>query len=182
MDKPLHQRRSIRFKEYDYSSEGLYFVTICCQDKICRFGKIVEGEMYLNDAGKIARDGWLDITIRFPCVILHEYIIMPNHIHSIIEISPTVGVTLAVTRNNDNVNRVGASPTPTLGDIIGAYKSITANACLKLYNARNETMGRLWQRNYYEHIIRHTRSYENIARYIYDNPANWENDDYFMNE
>lgn len=83
----LPNRRSIRLKAYDYSQEGLYFLTLCCQDRICRFGKVVNGKMILNERGKIAEVCWLQIPEHFPNVILHEYVIMPNHIHGIIEIA-----------------------------------------------------------------------------------------------
>jgi len=82
----IHNRRSIRLKGYDYSQAGLYFITICCQDRICRYGNVVDGEMKLNDAGRIANECWLNIPEHFPNVILHEHIIMPNHIHGIIEL------------------------------------------------------------------------------------------------
>ena len=77
------------------------------------------------------------------------------------------------------VQGAGASPAPTVGDIICAYESIVANECLNIYKYRNETMGKLWQRNYYEHIIRNEESYANIANYILNNPANWTIDTYF---
>jgi REP element-mobilizing transposase RayT len=81
----IHYRRSIRLPEYDYSQEGLYFVTICCQDKICRFGKIMDGEIVLNDMGKIIKTEWDNLSKKYPDVELHEDVIMPNHFHAIIE-------------------------------------------------------------------------------------------------
>jgi REP element-mobilizing transposase RayT len=87
----IHHRRSIRLKGYDYSQEGLYFITICCHDRICRFRKIESDEMILNDLGKIAQQCWLEIPQHFPHTILHEYVLMPNHIHGIIELTDTVG-------------------------------------------------------------------------------------------
>ena len=98
----IHHRRSIRLKGYDYSQAGLYFITICVQDRKCLFGEIagVENsepsnlqphqEMILNDAGKIADECWLEIPKHFPNVILHEHIVMPNHVHGIIELKRTV--------------------------------------------------------------------------------------------
>jgi REP element-mobilizing transposase RayT len=82
----IHHRNSIRLKNYDYSKTGFYFVTVCCQDKICRFGKIENDEMVLNDVGKIAYSEWMKLPARFPNVLLHEFIVMPNHFHGIIEI------------------------------------------------------------------------------------------------
>ena len=84
--KGLPKRKSIRLKGYDYSQAGLYFITICCKDRALLFGAVIDGEMVLNDAGKIANACWLDIPNHFPNSILHEYVIMPNHIHGIIEL------------------------------------------------------------------------------------------------
>src|SRR5690554_3448795 len=82
----IHHRRSIRLKGYDYSRAGLYFITICCQDRAHLFGRIVNGVMKLNDAGNVASQCWSDIPVHFPNAILHEYVIMPNHIHGIVEL------------------------------------------------------------------------------------------------
>ena len=82
----IHNRRSLRLKGYDYTQNGLYFITICCQDRVHWFGYAVNGEMKLNEIGQIARQCWLQIPVHFPHVSLHEYIIMPNHIHGIVEI------------------------------------------------------------------------------------------------
>jgi putative transposase len=88
----MHNRRSIRLKGYDYSQPGLYFITICCQDKICRFGKIENGEMILNEFGKIAHDEWEKTPQIRPNVPLGEFVIMPNHIHGIIHLDNRRGV------------------------------------------------------------------------------------------
>ncbi|MEJ7684428.1 MAG: transposase [Segetibacter sp.] len=199
-------------------------MTICCQDRKCRFGKIVAGEMVLNDFGIIAYDQWLTLTERFTTIELDVFQIMPNHMHGIIIINEsTVGATLAVApdvQNNhnnragtspeyavatDDVNdldikagaghvvagkEAGASPAPTvanetnatIGGIVGAYKSLVANACLNLFKIKNETMGKLWQRNYYEHIIRNEKSYQTISDYIVNNPDKWIDDKFFIHE
>ena len=90
----IHNRRSIRLKGYDYSQAGLYFITACVQNRECLFGKIIDGGMILNDAGKMVDTQWLALSTRFSNISLHEYIIMPNHFHAILEI--TVGSTLVV--------------------------------------------------------------------------------------
>jgi putative transposase len=82
----IHHRRSIRLKGYDYSQAGLYFITICCQDRAQLFGGIINGVMKLNDAGDVARRCWTDIPDHFPNAVLHQYVIMPNHIHGIVEL------------------------------------------------------------------------------------------------
>lgn len=82
----VHHRKSIRLKGYDYSKEGLYFITLCCQGRECLFGEIIDGEIILNDAGKISNECWLAIPEHFPNALLHEHIILPNHMHGIIEL------------------------------------------------------------------------------------------------
>ncbi len=184
----LHHRNSIRMKGYDYSHAGLYFITICCQDRIHRFGYIENDEMVLNEYGKIAYEEWTNLTTRFHFFESDVFQIMPNHIHGIIVLN-NVGATLAVAQTGQPQGlpqrqpqglpqQVGASPAPTIGNIVGAYKSIVANACLDIYKSKNEIMGKFWQRNYWEHIIRNEKSYRTISDYIINNPRKW-NDDKF---
>lgn len=82
----IHHRRSIGLKGYDYSRQGLYFITICCDKRRCLFGEITKGQMVLNEAGKFTNECWKEIPGHFPNAVLHEYIIMPNHVHGIIEL------------------------------------------------------------------------------------------------
>ncbi|ASB50634.1 transposase [Alkalitalea saponilacus] len=194
---PKHHRRSIRLKGYDYSQAGLYFITICCQDRICRFGHIETGKMYLNELGLVAYNEWAKLPQRFPSFELDVFQIMPNHIHGIIVLNEfPVGAGFTPAQNNhvtpaqnnhvtpaqnamENMAihiRATARVVPTVSDIVGAYKSLVANGCLKLFKKNNDTMGKLWQRNYHEHIIRNEQSYMNISNYIITNPANWDND------
>ena len=192
----IHHRRSIRLKGYDYSKAGMYFVTICCQNRQCIFGEIENGEMALNNFGKIASDEWVKLSEQYPNVLLDVFQIMPNHIHGIITLGD-VGATLAVALNENAIAQnniagtnqwAGASPAPTrdvqttkntIGNIVGAYKSLVANKCLEIFKSKNEYMGKLWQRNYWEHIIRDEESYQRIANYIINNPINWKNDKFF---
>ena len=189
-----HHRRSIRLKGYDYSQAGLYFITICVQDRKCLFGNIVNGEMILNDAGKMADNEWVKIPERFTNVQLHEYIVMPNHFHAIMEI---VGATLVVAQNNESVIRdnesvddeqgqpqgiaqnnesvddeqgqpQGIAPTKpkTVGDIVGAFQSIVTVEYIHGVKQLGWQWfnGKLWQRNYWEHIIRDEQSYRHISK------------------
>ena len=184
----IHKRRSIRLKGYDYSQAGLYFVTICCQNRECFFGEILNNEMILNDAGQMVDDEWLGLRERFPNIQLHEYIVMPNHFHAILEI---VEATLVVASNDDNAkndNAVkghprGVDPTvdavvKTLGDMVGAFQSITTVKYINGVKTKNWKYfnKKLWQRNYWEHIIRNENSLNNIADYIINNPKKWNND------
>lgn len=119
--KGYPDRKSIRLKGYDYSQPGKYFITICTQYRKCLFGDIINGEMKLNDAGAMVEHEWIALPRRFPNIRLHEFIIMPNHFHSILEIvAPTVGPTNSsiVTPTN------GETPSPKgkiVGDMVGAF-------------------------------------------------------------
>lgn len=164
----IHHRRPIRLKGYDYSKEGAYFITICCHDKECRFGKIVNYESYadaqmeLNEYGMIAYNEWVKLPERFSNFDLDVFQIMPNHIHGIIILNNAF-------TNSETMNA-------TIGVIVGAYKSLVVNACLKIYKSKNEIMGKFWQRNYYEHVIHDEQSYQTISNYIINNPAKWYDD------
>lgn len=183
-----HNRRSIRLQGYDYSQSGLYFITICIQDRECLFGKIETGKMILNEAGNMVQQEWYNLQNRFSNIQLHEFVIMPNHFHGIIEI---VGATLVVaqkqsingdtTQHNRATTRV-APTNKTIGDMIDAFKSITTVLYLRGIKTNHwyPFNRRLWQRNYYEHIIRSDESYYIIAEYITNNPAHWQEDELFM--
>ena len=184
----IHKRRSIRLKGYDYSQAGLYFITICVQDRECLFGNIENGEMILNDAGKMIETEWLNLNNRFSNIELHEFIVMPNHFHGILEI---VGATLVVaqndvnTQNKNNENEKGQpqgiAPTKTVGDMMDAFKSISTVEYIRgVKNLGWKPFdGRIWQRNYYEHIIRNEQSYQTISNYIINNPAKWQEDKFY---
>lgn len=192
----IHHRRSIRLKGYEYSQAGAYFITICLQDRACLFGKIAYDEMILNDYGKIANDEWEKLPQRFPNFELDVFQIMPNHMHGIVVLIEPVGAGFTPAQNNNNRATARVAPTKTVGDIVGAYKSLVANECLKIFKLNWKmknpvgvnragaspapTMGKLWQRNYYEHIIRNEQSYQTISNYIINNPANWASDKFFI--
>jgi putative transposase len=168
----IHHRRSIRLKDYDYSQAGAYYVTICIQGKVCLLGDIAESVVALNDAGKMIEKWWCKLPKKFELIELDEYVIVPNHFHGIVNI---VGATLVVARDNAIVrnNRAGTSPAPTLGEIIGSFKSICVYKCKN--NGLN--IGKLWQRNYYEHVIRNEDELNKIREYIVLNPTMWDEDD-----
>ncbi|MDL2214989.1 transposase [Dysgonomonas sp. OttesenSCG-928-M03] len=181
MNNPLPQRRTIRLQGYDYSQEGLYFVTICCQDKICRFGKIQNDEVVLNEVGEIVKRYWLDIPNHFPHIILHEFVIMPNHVHGILEIAECVAV--AANNHSPENETPFRSPSKTIGSVVRGFKIGVSkwlnNQWAKDFSPVRQLSKSIWQRNYYEHIIRNSRSYQNISDYIKSNPINWIQDDYY---
>jgi len=171
----------MRLKEYDYSQPGAYFVSIVTQGRICRFGEVENGEMILNAAGKMAHEEWLALPKRFPTIALGAFVIMPNHSHGIIEINESVGSGLVPDRDGLIAMTVAQNDeiSPILGDIIGAFKSITTVKYIRgVKNLGWDTFEKhLWQRNYYEHIIRDQKDWERIHSYIEANPVNWGSDD-----
>jgi REP element-mobilizing transposase RayT len=179
-DPNIHHRRSIRLKGYDYTQPGAYFVTFCASQRAHIFGKVVNGEMVLNDMGKIAQEEWFKTAQLRPYVKLYEdeFVIMPNHVHGIIWIEDSVG---ALRRNTQSRAEQRSAPTETapgaapgsLGAIVRAYKSAVTYAVNAAENQRGAV---LWQRNYYEHIIRNDLELKNIRWYILNNPRNWQLD------
>jgi REP element-mobilizing transposase RayT len=176
----IHHRKSIRLKGYDYAQEGLYFITICCQDKAQLFGEIMNGEMILNECGEIADKCWMEIPEHFPNVELHEYIIMPNHVHGIIEIKfksnvptviPSVATVATVGANNHSPLR---SPSKTIGSMVRGFKIGVTK-----WMRQNTNVYDVWQRNYYDNIIRNDQSYQRISNYIQNNPKNWKEDKFY---
>jgi putative transposase len=190
-DPAVHRRRSIRLRGYDYSQAGAYFITICVQDRRCLFGEIVDGGMRLNGMGRIIAEQWDAIPRRFTNVELDEFVVMPNHVHGIIVI---VGAPLAGAQNPafanhrtpvDNrapVDRAPARGAPTVGDIVGAYKSLCVHQGLKWIkqNQPGSVLGKLWQRNYWEHIVRDESELNLIREYIGNNPSKWTMDKLFI--
>ncbi|MBL8005280.1 MAG: hypothetical protein JNL36_09300 [Candidatus Kapabacteria bacterium] len=177
----LHHRRSIRLPEYDYSQVGMYFVTICCQDMVCRFGSVVGGKIVLNECGRIAKECWEMTPLIRENIDLGAFVIMPNHMHGIIHINGR-GVLHTPNLENDSehldvkdnegvFNTPLQSPKQKLGSIVRGYKSAVTKKSLQI-----GVSGKLWQRNYYEHVIRNEYSYQRISEYIFNNPAQWEYD------
>ena len=241
----IHHRRSIRLKGYDYSQEGLYFITICVHDRECLFGDIEPSrQMILNDAGKMVERWYCELENKYPDKRCHEMVIMPNHFHCIIEnmetgnnvetgdiietgthvgaplrgrpidinivppddinVVPPIDINIVppddinVMRPN-NINVVHFNDidhgelnngkyglhnkkyNAAIGILVDWFKTMTTNEYIrgvKQYGWKRFD-GKLWQRNYYEHIIRSTDGYERITNYIIDNPANWHEDKFF---
>lgn len=169
----LQRRRSIRLSKYDYSQAGWYFVTICSKDRQCLFGNIVNGKMVLSGIGQEAAKCWEEIPNHFPNVSLDEYVVMPNHVHGIIRISKTqdaVGVQDFEPLPNP-MHQFQKTIPKSLGSIIRGYKiGVTKSA------RKQNPDFILWQRNYYEHIIRDEEDLNRIREYIIYNPAKWSED------
>ena len=172
----IHHRRSIRLKDYDYSQAGAYFVTICIQGKVCLLGDIADGVMALNDAGEMVEKWWYKLPEKFSLSNWTD-VVMPNHFHGIIKI---VGADLCVCPDNRNKNiNQGEHTGSPLHRIVQWFKTMTTNEYIygvKQYNWQPFS-GKLWQRNYYEHIIRNEDELNKIREYIIRNPAIWDEDD-----
>ncbi len=184
-------RQSHRLNGYDYSRNGAYFITIVCQDRVNRFGEIVNGSMVLNNAGKMVREVWHSTMNEFQHIHSDEYVIMPNHFHAIIVI---VGADSISARNNDSISvRTGNSndivlsraemdSAPTVGMTVGTVmQSFKRHSTIRYINGVKLKLvppfrKRLWQRDYYDHIIRNESAYKTLREYIFNNPLSWEFD------
>lgn len=171
LDKhPLPSWRSIRLPEYDYTQRGAYFVTICVRNKQCFFGTIKNYEMVPNNAGLMITTWYLKLENKFPDIQCDVHMVMPNHFHAIVWISTNTNTDHATTQNP-----ITTSSVPT---IVQWFKTMTTNAYIK--NVKRHDWPRfsksLWQRNYYEHVIRDEDDYLRIKEYITTNPAQWESD------
>jgi REP element-mobilizing transposase RayT len=174
----LHNRRSIRLRGYDYRRPGAYFITLCVKNRESLFGDIRNGEMVLNEMGRVVADEWMRTPKIRSEIQLDALVVMPKHIIGMVviiveEIGSPVGATR---RAAPTVARSGVTNGPvsgSIGAIIGQFKSITT----KRINAMRQTPGfPIWQRNYYEHIVRRETDLIRIREYIVANPANWERD------
>jgi REP element-mobilizing transposase RayT len=205
-DPQRHHRRSIRLKGFDYSSEGAYYVTIVTQGREHVFGEIVDEEMVLNAAGQMIVKWWSELPNKFPHVVLGAFFVMPNHFHGIIFIMNPVEADLRVSPDlrvdpedkgkgkhiGPHENRgghigplenrgghIGPPLRATLSTMIQWFKTMTTNEYIRGVKQLNwePFEGRLWQRNFYEHIIRDEKDLQQKTDYILDNPSRWDADD-----
>jgi len=226
---PKYHRKSIRIKGYDYSGPGCYYITICAKNRERIFGEIIRECMELNEGGKVVLSCWKDIPLHYPKVKLHQFIIMSNHIHGILEITntlvgsenlhyegpsdmiphapvPVVGVQdfeplqedhphgesdeliqniESMFNNHQNKRK---SNRPKSGKLINEYQHIIPGSIGSIVRGfeigvtkwfrKNTEIHAVWQRNFYETIIRSPKAYKNITKYIIDNPKNWEKDEF----
>jgi len=187
----IHHRRSIRLKDYDYSQAGLYFVTICTQGRHHLFGDVEDGIVKLTAAGEMVRTVWEQIPFHYPGVEIDQFVIMPNHFHGIVIIVGAgpracpdgmgqphpIGQPQGVAPTADIDGR-SSEPGYSLPDVVHRFKTMTTKKYVdgvKLHGWQRFD-GKLWQRNYWEHIIRNEREFNRIRHYIENNPIQWEND------
>jgi len=176
-----HHRRSIRLKDYDYSQSGAYFITICTQKRECLFGEIVDGEMRLNDAGQMVQTKWDELPKYYTGIDIDEFVIMPNHFHGIILIHDVgAGPRACPDKGQTGLGQPrGVAPTMSLPDVVHRFKSLTTTRYRQgvTQNGWPPFPGKLWQRNYYEHVIRDEDELLEIREYIANNPKKWAEDE-----
>ncbi|MBK8395661.1 MAG: hypothetical protein IPL26_10515 [Leptospiraceae bacterium] len=172
----MKNRKPNRLKGFDYSSDNLYFITSCTKDRICWFGEIISNTMILNECGNIAQKQWFWLKDQYPYVQLHEFIVMPNHIHGIIEIVKSVGTgrDLSLRVNDPSPRKI-----KPLSELMGAYKTTVSKQIHLLENEKSKNVKDFaWQRSFHDHILRDEPSFYNISEYIKNNPINWKNDEF----
>ena len=193
-DPERHHRQSIRLRGFDYSSAGAYFMTLCTQNRACLFGDVADGIMVLNSAGQMVDDWWIALNQKFSGIQTDESVVMPNHFHGIIIINPLpVGTDLPVCPepgigdvtdreffySEDGGEHIGdehiGSPLPR---VMQWFKTMTTNHYIRGVkdNGWLPFEKRVWQRNYYDHIIRNEADLIRIQTYIRNNPASWQVD------
>ena len=162
-------RRSIRLKGFDYRQPGGYFITAVIKDRVCLFGEIVNGQIRLNDTGRIIQAVWNDLPSHYPDVELNAFVVMPNHVHGVIVLVDDGGV-------GRGAVGAGLKPAPTrhgVPEIVRAFKTFSAR---RVNEARKTPGVPIWQRNYYEHVIRSDEVLTRIREYIANNPTQWDLD------
>lgn len=173
-DPTKHHRRSIRLPGYDYGQAAAYFVTICTQNRECIFDDVIEGQMVLNDPGKVVESVWRELPEHYPGVAVDACAVMPNHLHGIIIL---VGAGPSACPHPPGQPQ-GVAPTLSLTDVVQRFKSLTTAKCRKGVrdSGWQPFAGRLWQRNYWERVIRDERELDRVRQYIAENPLRWESD------
>jgi len=186
-----HHRRSIRLRGYDYSQAGAYFVTVGVQDRLTLFGDAVDGKMRPNDAGRMLERWWDEVHRAFPGSATDAFVVMPNHLHGIVVLGAIangrgsdegahVGAPLPRTVH-DGRDGVGADPRvcpASLATVVQWFKTMTTNDYIRGVKQQGWTTfpGKLWQRNYFERILRSDAALDRARQYVLDNPANWSQD------
>jgi REP element-mobilizing transposase RayT len=157
-DPDKHHRQSIRLKGFDYSTAGAYLITLCVQQRECLFGEVVQGSLQANHAGRMVERWWTELATKFSSLALDESIVMPNHLHGVLFLRET-----------------GA---PRLGEVMDWFKTMTTNDYIRSVKTLGwrSFPGRLWQRGYFDRVIRNQEELERIRQYIHRNPLQWLQD------
>ncbi|KAA3646209.1 MAG: transposase [Chloroflexi bacterium] len=174
----LHHRQSHRLPHYDYSQAGAYFVTVCAYNRVAILGEVIDESVKLSPIGEIVQNAWEEIPAHFETVELDEFVVMPNHMHGIIWI------------REDSSNRVGAQhaaplqktdrPNVKPGSLGAIMRSFKAAATKRINALGPDACQRVWQRGYYDHVLRDDEDLHNHRKYILDNPPKWTLDEYYL--
>jgi putative transposase len=163
-NQKIHHRRSIRLRHYDYTAAGAYFITVCAYNRQCLFGELISEQTILSRAGEIVDEVWKKLPLHYPRVILDELVVMPNHCHGIVFFSAQQAEPESVFIKAHH-----------LGEIVRAWKNLST----KQIHVEGLLVDLpIWQRNYYEHIIRDENELGRVRQYIADNPLKWDLDQY----
>ena len=168
-DPAIHHRRSIRLDGYDYAREGAYYVTVCAEERQRLFGHVIEGHMVLNDAGRMVQAVWDELPAHYPGVGIDMFVVMPDHIHGIVYLGAGRCARSAGFRPDDTPATAGMS----LPDVVNRFKTMTTKRYADGVKQSGwpRFPGTLWQRNYYEHIVRNDADLNRIREYIRNNPV-----------
>jgi len=161
-DQPA-RRLSLRFKDFDYSHARLYFLTTCTHERLPLLGEIKAAKLHLNAIGKIVSDSWFELPYHYARLRLDAFIVMPNHVHGLIALHNPVGAGLRPARRSD-----------TLSEIVRAFKGFASRRVHT--EVRGFSKAQLWQRGFYDRIVRNGEECGKIRRYILRNPERWEYD------
>jgi REP element-mobilizing transposase RayT len=175
MDKFKNKYRipSARLQNWDYSSKGAYFITICTHNRAHLFGEIIGNEMHLNETGQLAEKFWMEIPAHFPFVELGNFVVMPNHFHGILIINESTTPPETIKKNGGKNEKWKPN---SIGSIINQFKRIVT------INARKIHADFAWQSRFHDHIIRDNASFHRIQTYIANNPLNWNKDKFRKNQ
>ncbi len=170
-ERPLH-RRSVRLRGFDYSQPGIYFVTICAFERECIFGKVEDERVRLSWLGELVRACWIEIPSHFPMAELDAFVVMPNHVHGIIIL--TVGARYIVPlRERTETEGFGSPVERSIPTIVRTFKAAVSR---KSKPELGMDGAKIWQRGYYERVLRGGKEYTDASRYIRENPMRWEFD------
>ncbi|HEX8948776.1 MAG TPA: transposase [Dissulfurispiraceae bacterium] len=167
----MHYRRSVRLKGYDYSQRGAYFITICAHSRECLFGDVVDGEIRLSDYGHVVEKEWMKTADIRQNIYLDCYMVMPNHFHGIVVIDDDCRGTARRAPTEERFAKPVAGSLPTI------MRSFNSAVTKNINEIRNTPGVPVWQRNYYEHVIRNDDEMNHIREYIVNNPARWAEDE-----
>ena len=166
----------MRLPDYDYRQSGVYFVTVCTHQHVSLFGNITDGDIVLNELGKVVNSEWLHVAQARTNVLINNYVIMPNHLHGIVIIDNENYRTGSKFEPETNGKRPVKLRSGSLGAIVGHFQAAVSRRAKTLGLDSGQT---LWQRNYYEHIIRNEKSLNEIRKYTLENPARWSDDELY---